>query len=136
MDVLQRIDMRAPASQPIIPSVHNTGVWIQLNGRDGQALYQCALRTPQVDSLEVFEDEKSGAIRRVPATRKTAKLDAIVPDLPDVAELVLYGPANLRNLQAPSVPLLRSSSEELRREAARSQQPSGNNPQRRGGDTP
>jgi hypothetical protein len=78
-------------------------------------LYHRALRTPQLDSVEVFEDEKSGAIRRVPTTRRAAKLDVILPDLPDAAELVLYGPTNMRDAKSQSAVLLSVKMRELRR---------------------
>jgi hypothetical protein len=112
---LQRVAMRAPASAPGLPAEGQTGVWVALKAEDGTVLYHRALRTPQLDSVEVFEDEKSGAIRRVPTTRRAAKLDVILPDLPDAAELVLYGPTNMRDAKSQSAVLLSVKMRELRR---------------------
>jgi hypothetical protein len=112
---VQRVAMRAPASAEGLPADGQSGVWVALKAEDGKVLYHRALRTPQLDSVEVFDDEKTGAIRRVPTTRRAAKMDVILPDLPDAAEFELYGPANMRDAKSPSVRLLGEKMQGLRR---------------------
>ncbi len=112
---VQRVAMRAPASAEGLPADGQAGVWVALKAEDGKVLYHRALRTPQLDSVEVFDDEKTGAIRRVPTTRRAAKMDVILPDLPDAAEFVLHGATNMRDAKSPSVTLLDVKMQELRR---------------------
>jgi hypothetical protein len=112
---IQRVAMRAPASASGQPADGQSGVWVELRGARGRVLYYRALRTPHPDSLEVFEDEKTGAIRRVLTARpQVMKLDLIVPDLSDASELTLYGPKDPSEPDKPSVPLLQSPMRELR----------------------
>ena len=118
---LARVAMRAPASAPGLPDDDQAGVWVDLASEGGQVLYHRPLRTPNLDSLEVFEDEKTGAIRRVPTKPRAAKLDLILPDLPNAAQFTLYGPKDSLAAHAPSVPLLKIPMHELRQEAARLQ---------------
>ena len=107
--------MRAPASASGQPADEQSGVWVALRSAGGHVLYHRVLRTPHPDSLEVFEDEKTGAIRRVLTARpQVMKLDLIVPDLPDASELTLYGPKDPSEPDKPSVPLLQSPMRELR----------------------
>jgi hypothetical protein len=112
---VQRVAMRAPASAEGLPADGQAGVWVALRAEDGTVLYHRALRTPQLDSVEVFDDEKTGGIRRAPTTRRAAKMDVILPDLPDAAEFVLHGATNLRDAKSPSVTLLDVKMQELRR---------------------
>lgn len=116
---VHRVAMRAPASASAVPVNGQSGVWVELRAEGGRVLYHRSLRTPHLDSVEVFEDAKAGGIRRVPTNRSEAKLDVIVPDLPEASELVLYGPRDLSEAHKSSVPLLRSSMRELRGEATK-----------------
>jgi hypothetical protein len=112
---VQRVAMRAPASAEGLPAEGQSGVWVALKAEDGKVLYHRALRTPQLDSVEVFDDEKTGAIRRVPTTQRAAKMDVILPDLPDAAEFVVHGAASMRDAKSQSVTLLDVKMQELRR---------------------
>jgi hypothetical protein len=125
---LQRVAMRAPASAPGQPADDQSGVWVELRAEGGRLLYHLTLRTPHLDSLEAFEDEKTGAIRRVPTKPRMAKLDVILPDLPDASEFVLHGAKNMRKSDAASVPLLKMPMSELRRKATQPPRPSSNDP--------
>jgi hypothetical protein len=126
---LQRVAMRAPASAPGQPADNQSGVWVELRTEGGRLLYYLTLRTPHLDSLEVFEDEKTGAIRRVPTKPRVAKLDVILPDLPDASEFVVHGARDFREPDALSVPLLKMPMSDLRRKATQPPRPSGNDPQ-------
>ena len=112
---VQRVAMRAPASASGQPADEQSGVWVELRGTRGRVLYHRALRTPHPDSDEVFEDEKTGAMRRVPTARpQVRKFDLIVPDLPDASELILRGAEDPSQPDKPSIPLLQSPMRELR----------------------
>jgi hypothetical protein len=111
----RRVAMRAPASAPGQPADGQSGVWVELRDANGRVLYHRALRTPHPDSVEVFEDEKTGAMRRLPTARpQVMKFDLIVPDLSDASELTLYGAKDPSEPDQPSVPLLQSPMRELR----------------------
>jgi hypothetical protein len=115
---IHRVAMRAPASASGQPADEQSGVWVELRDAGGRVLYHRALRTPHPDSVEVFEDEKTGAIRRVPSARpRVGKLDVIVPDLPTASELTLYGSEDPSEVHKPSVPVFQSPLQELRRKA-------------------
>lgn len=111
---VRRVAMRAPASAPDSPVEGQSGMWFELRDQDDQVLYHRALRTPHLDSVEVFDDEQTGGIRRVPTERNQAKFDLIVPDLADASHLNLYGARNTAEKHRPSVRLLRVEMPELR----------------------
>jgi len=112
---IQRVAMRAPASASGQPADGQSGVWIELRDASGRVLYHRALRTPHPDSVEVFEDEKTGAMRRVPRVRpQVMKFDLIVPDLSDASEFTLHGAKDPSEPDKSSVPLLQSPMRELR----------------------
>ena len=116
---VHRVAMRVPASAAGTPAHGQSGIWVELRGADGRVLYHRALRMAHPDSVEVFDDEKTGAIRRVPSAQpRVVKFDVLVPDLPDAAELILHGPRDLSEPHQPSVPLLQSPLHELRLKAA------------------
>jgi hypothetical protein len=115
---IHHVAMRAPASAPGHPADGQAGLWVELRGEGGRVLYHRALRTPHADSLEVFEDEQTGAIRRVPSARpRVMKFDVIVPDLPTASELTIYGAQDPSEVHKPSVPLFQSPLQELRLKA-------------------
>jgi hypothetical protein len=123
IDSIQRVAMRAPASASGQPADEQSGARVELRGARGRVLYHRALRTPHLDSVEVFEDEKAGAMRRVPTARpQVRKFDLIVPDLPDASELILHGAGDPSQPHKPSIPLLRSPMHELRLRATTSPQ--------------
>lgn len=116
---VHRVAMRAPASSQGSPAERQSGLWVEIRNDDGRILYYRPLRTLHQDSVEVFEDERGGAIRRVPTARPQAmKFDLIVPDLPEAAELRLYGAEDPSATDRPSASLLRSPIQELRLKAA------------------
>jgi hypothetical protein len=116
---VHRVAMRVPASAAGAPAEGQSGLWVELRGADGRVLYHRALRMAHPDSVEVFDDEKTGAIRRVPSARsRVVKFDLLVPDLPDAAELILHGPRDLSEPHRPGVALLQSPLHDLRRQAA------------------
>jgi hypothetical protein len=88
---LQRVAMRALASLAETSGEPHVGFWFELTDEKGAVLYHRTLRDPLPEGIEVFDDEKGGKIRRVPNTRKAAKFDMIVPDLPAAADFILYG---------------------------------------------
>lgn len=115
-----RVPMRALASPPSPPAKEGSGFWFELRDAHGKVLYHRPLPDPDFASVEVFDDPKSGSIRRVPTKRSETKLDLILPDLPQAAEFVLYGAATSADVQKPSKPLDQRSMDSLR-EAAQGQ---------------
>jgi hypothetical protein len=113
-----RVAMRAPAPATPPPGEQQSGFWVELRGHKGELLYHRMLRNPLPDSVEVFDDEKGGTIRRVPSKRTEAKFDVIVPDLAAASDLFLHGNAGKSDTRGPSRSLIRLSMEELRRTAA------------------
>lgn len=115
---IYRVAMRAPASASGQPAEGQSGVWVELRGAGGRVLYHRPLRTPHADSVEVFDDAETGAIRRVPSARpRVLKFDVIVPDLPTASELILHGAQDPSEVHRPSVPLFQSPLQELRLKA-------------------
>jgi hypothetical protein len=113
---VRRVAMRAPASAPGSPVADQSGMWFELRSDEGEVLYHRALRTPHLDSVEVFDDEETGAIRRVPTSVERAKFDLIVPDLADAAHMDLYGASDTAEKHLPAVLLLRAPIQQLRGE--------------------
>ncbi|SDJ46855.1 hypothetical protein SAMN04487926_1534 [Paraburkholderia steynii] len=117
VSAIQHVAMRAQASRPMPRPDEQSGVWVELVDESGHVLYWRSLRMPHMDSVEVFDDEQTGKIIRVPQDRKRVKLDVILPDLPNAAEVILFGAENLSEVRKSSVPLLRVSIPDLRRKA-------------------
>ena len=111
---VQRVAMRAPASAPEAPADDQTGMWFELRDTDDRVLYHRPLRTAHLDSVEVFDDEETGTIRRVPVDRPQAKFDLIVPDLGEASQLALYGGRDTAERQRSSERLLHVDMSELR----------------------
>jgi hypothetical protein len=108
-----REEMRAPAPATPPPAKEQSGFWVELRSEKGELLYYRPFRNPLPDSVEVFDDEKGGTIRRVPSTRTEAKFDMIVPDLPAASQLVVHGAA-----RGASRPLITLQMTEMRRNVA------------------
>ena len=121
-----RVAMRAPASPATPPSRGSSGFWFEVQDGKGKLLYHRPLPSTHLDSLEVF-DEKTGGIRRVANTKGTARLELILPDIPQGAEFVLHGAASPSDRLKASTVLDRRPMDKLR-EAART--PSDANSQR------
>lgn len=113
-----QVAMRAPASATPPTGERQSGYWVELRSEKGELLYYRPLRNPIPDSLEVFDDEKEGTIRRVPTTRTEVKFDLIVPDLPAASDLLVYGLATRSDTRGASGLLSKLSMAELRRTAA------------------
>lgn len=114
-----RIAMRAPASPPSPPDEKASGLWFEIRDGKGELLYHRPLPHSDIDSVEVFDDPKGGAIRRVPVASRARKIDLIVPDLAGAAEFTLHGPEPRAERMRPSVVLDRRPIESLRVLAAR-----------------
>jgi len=111
---VQRVAMRAPASAPEAPVEGQTGMWFEMRDADDRVLYHRPLRSTRLDSVEVFDDEETGGIRRVPVDRKQAKFDLIVPDLAAAGHVMLYGARDTAKRRQPSERLLQVEMSTLR----------------------
>jgi hypothetical protein len=109
-----RVAMRAVAPPPSSPTENSSGYWFEVRDRNSKLLYHRPLPHADPESVEVFDDPKGGIIRRVPATKPERKLELIVPDFPDAAELTLHGPKTPADPMQPSAVLSRLPMEHLR----------------------
>jgi hypothetical protein len=112
-----RVAMRALAAPPNPPQENSSGFWFEVRSGDGKLLYHRPLPHGDVESLEVFDDPEGGAIRRVPVKDSERKVELIVPDMREAAELTLHGPKHAAERAKPSLVLDRFSMDELRERA-------------------
>jgi hypothetical protein len=115
---VHHVAMRAPAPSAAPTSDKHTGYWVQLHDANGKVLYHRSLRTPHVDSVEVYADEEHGAIRRSPSPPRVFKMDLILPDLEGAEHLVLFGAHDMKQAARPSTEVLRAALTDLKRRAA------------------
>ena len=109
-----RVAMKAPAAPPSPPAKNGSGFWFEVRDKDGGLLYHRPIPHGGFDSIEVFDDPKSGAIRRVPTAKPNPQVELIIPDLPGATEFTLHGPERLADRRKPSAILDRRQMEHLR----------------------
>ncbi|MBZ5512246.1 MAG: hypothetical protein LAN70_13910 [Acidobacteriia bacterium] len=109
-----RVAMRAVAPPPSPPTEDSSGYWFEIRDKNGKLLYYRPLPHGDPESIEVFDDQKRGTIRRIPATKPERKIELIVPDFPDAAEFTLHGPKIRADRTKPSAVLNRLPMEHLR----------------------
>jgi hypothetical protein len=120
-----RVAMRAPASLGTPPSNESSGFWFEVQDEKGKSLYHRPLPTAHLDSVEVF-DEKSGGIRRVDNKGKgPARLELLLPDIPQATDFILHGAANASDRRKASVVLDHRRMDDLRKAAHIQPEPPG-----------
>lgn len=112
-----RVAMRALAAPASPPQENSSGLWFEVRSADGKLLYHRPLPHGDIESVEVFDDPKSGTIRRVPVKDAERKVELIVPDITGAAELTVHGPKRAAERMKPSLLLNRFSMDTLRQQA-------------------
>jgi hypothetical protein len=112
----RRVAMIAPPPVSPAPASGQSGHWCELRGASGDLLYHRALGSPMPDAVEVFADEASEALRRVPVPTPEGQFDVLVPDLPAARTFLFFGtPPGAASEAAPSRELFRADVDELRK---------------------
>lgn len=88
----QRIEKRLPASVTAPPQEGQAGYWFEVRDANNKLVYHRVLDDPLQLSFEVFSDDPEGSIRRVPNPNRRGEFTLVVPDVPNAATLILYGP--------------------------------------------
>jgi hypothetical protein len=119
IDRVQRVAMRAPASQPA-PHENQAGFWLEVRDVKESLLYWRPIHDPMRQDIESYGDAPGAPLRRQPASATKGEFEVLVPDLPGAHTFRLHGPsAGARATLALSGPLREHSFEELRSLAAR-----------------
>jgi hypothetical protein len=113
---LRKVRMIVPRSASPPPEQGQTGYWLEVRAANGKLLFHRVLHSPIRVDVEVFSHGEGQTIARVPVAEPHGEFEALVPDLPDAAQLVLYGPPADPQLQAaPARELVRVGFDELRK---------------------
>ena len=102
------VEMITPAASPTSIREGQSGFWYELRDRPGRVLYQLALHNPIRVEAEVFPEDQSQPIRRVPIRHPRGTFDLLVPDLDEGDTVILYSsPLDPTKSDAPARELAR-----------------------------
>ena len=98
----ERLQKVAPGTTPEPPTPgQNSGAWLELVDRSGRVLFHRLLRDPLRTRAEVHSPD--GHITLHIREPESGEFSAIVPDLPDAAEVVLYAsPTDHQRMHEPA----------------------------------
>jgi len=88
---IQRVVMVAAPDDTESLARGRAGYWVEVRDTHGRSIYQQVLAKPIQQDYEVFSPDPSERPRHVAATDVRGVFQAVVPDLPDALEVVLYG---------------------------------------------
>lgn len=90
-----------------------SGFWVEAVDRKERALYRPVMANPFENSSEIFESD--GSMHREERVRDEFVFDVLIPDLPDITELLFYsdvtanGKRSLRSDMVKRLPLKRAA---------------------------
>lgn len=112
----RKVRMIVPRTAGAAPVKGQSGYWLEVRSVDGKLLFHRVLHNPLRADVEIFSQGEGQSITRVPVAEPHGEFEALVPDLPEAASLVLYGPPPEPQLQAaPARELVRVGFDELRK---------------------
>ena len=102
------VEMITPPTSPTPIHEGQSGFWYELRDRSGRILYQRAQHNPIRVEAEVFPENQTEPIRRVPIRHPHGTFDLLVPDLDEGDTVVLYNsPLDPAESAAPASELVR-----------------------------
>ncbi len=112
----QRVEMIAPPSVTPPPQANQAGYWFEVRDSNGNLIYHRVIHDPIRTDLEVFSDDPTQSITRIPNPNPRGEFTLLVPDLPAANSFTFHGvPPQAKTPFAPSQELLRYSFDELRK---------------------
>lgn len=88
----QPVSMLAPVDDAELLARGEDGYWIEVRDDEGHPLYQQVLHQPLQTHYEVFSPEPGVSPQLVPNPDSRGAFQAVVPDLPNGAVVVVQGP--------------------------------------------
>ena len=106
----QVVDKPTQPSAPLLEQgkerQEQSGFWIELHGRDGEALYQLIMSNPIRFHVEVSDDK--GGFTNLPRPKPSGVFFVTVPDLPEAEEIVVFSsPLDPEAKAGPAEPIAR-----------------------------
>ena len=86
-----QVAMVAPPDDAESLARGRAGYWVEVRDARGRPLYQQVITRPIQHDYEVFSPDPDEALRRVAATEPGGVFQAVVPDLANGHEIVLFG---------------------------------------------
>lgn len=112
----QRIEKVAQPPFTPVPQEGDSGYWFEVRDANNKYLYHRVLNDPFEITVEVFSNDPTPSIQRVPNQNRSGELMLLVPDIPQAATFILYGPPlDTRTGLEPARELVRYSFDQLRR---------------------
>jgi hypothetical protein len=84
-----RIEMVAAPSDPVTGYQGERGFWVEVRDSAGRVLHRRVLADPLEDSVEVFSDDPTASISRMPVRRPQGSFEVLVPDLDQADHLAV-----------------------------------------------
>jgi hypothetical protein len=101
--------MQAPPDDHALLEQGKSGYWVEVRDADNAVLYRQVLHNPIRTDAEVFPEDPSEPIRRVPIEHPQGVFQVVVPDLPEGQVAVLHGRASKQELrERPARQLVRA----------------------------
>jgi hypothetical protein len=95
----ERVAMLAPPDDTELLEVGRSGYWLELRDDNNDVLYRQVLHDPIRTDAEVFPEDPSQPIRRVPIAHPQGTFEVVVPDLPGGRIAVLHGRPSRQELR-------------------------------------
>lgn len=86
----QPVDMIVPASDPI-EDVTASGFRVDLKDSEGETIYRRVMHNPIPVDREVFSDEPTQSVSRIPVERPKGVFTIVVPNVTEAQVVSLYG---------------------------------------------
>jgi hypothetical protein len=95
----ERVDMLAPPDDEELLNHGRAGYWVEVRDEENEVLYQQVIHDPIKTDAEVFPEDPSQPIQRVPLERPKGVFQVLVPDLPEGKQAVLHGRPSRQELR-------------------------------------
>lgn len=95
----ERVAMLAPPDDEQLLDKGESGYWVEIRDDEDAVVYRQVIHDPIRTDLEVFPEDPSEPIRRVPAARPQGVFQVVVPDLPEGRTAVMHGHASRQELR-------------------------------------
>jgi len=98
----ERVAMLAPPDDEPLVSKDASGYWVEVRDDDDAVVYRQVIHNPIQTDLEVFPEDPSEPMHRVPVAHPRGVFQVVVPDLPEGRTAVLHGHASRQALREES----------------------------------